>query len=30
MSAPIAVVAEHFGFTVEHVVESAKKAMAAG
>jgi transketolase len=29
MSAPIAVVAEHFGFTVDHVVESAKKAMAA-
>jgi transketolase len=30
MSAPIAVVAEHFGFTVDRVVESAKKAMAAG
>jgi transketolase len=29
MSAPIAVVAEHFGFTVERVVESAKQAMAA-
>jgi transketolase len=29
MSAPIAVVAEHFGFTVDRVVESAKKVMAA-
>jgi transketolase len=29
MSAPIAVVAEHFGFTVEHVVEAAKKTLAA-
>jgi transketolase len=29
MSAPIAVVAEHFGFTVERVVDSAKQAMAA-
>jgi transketolase len=30
MSAPIAVVTEHFGFTVDRVVESAKQAMAAG
>ena len=30
MSAPIAVVAEHFGFTVEHVLASAKQAIAAG
>jgi transketolase len=30
MSAPIAVVAEHFGFTVDRVVASAKQAMAAG
>jgi len=29
MSAPIAVVAEHFGFTVDRVVEAAKKTMAA-
>jgi transketolase len=29
MSAPIAVVAEHFGFTPERVAEAAKKAMAA-
>ena len=29
MSAPIEVVAEHFGFTVEHVVEAAKQAIAA-
>jgi transketolase len=28
MSAPIAVVAEHFGFTVERVVEAAKQAIA--
>ena len=28
MSAPIKVVAEHFGFTVEHVVSSAKQAIA--
>ncbi len=30
MSAPIAIVTKHFGFTVEHVVESAKQAIAAG
>jgi transketolase len=30
MSAPIAVVAEHFGFTVEHVLAAAKQAIAAG
>ena len=30
LSAPIAVVAEHFGFTVEKVVEAAKQAIAAG
>ena len=30
MSAPIAVVTKHFGFTVERVVESAKQAIAAG
>ena len=29
MSAPIAVVAEHFGFTVERVVKAAKQTMAA-
>ena len=29
MSAPIAVVAAHFGFTVEHVVEAAKQTIAA-
>ncbi len=29
MSAPIAVVAEHFGFTVEHVVQAAHQAIAA-
>jgi len=29
MSAPISVVAEHFGFTVESVVEAAKQAIAA-
>ncbi len=29
MSAPIAAAAEHFGFTVEKVVEAAKKALAA-
>jgi len=28
MSAPIAVVTEHFGFTVEHVVKAAKQAIA--
>ena len=28
MSAPIAVVAEHFGFTAEHVVDAAKQAIA--
>ena len=28
MSAPIKVVAEHFGFTVERVVAAAKQAMA--
>ncbi len=27
MSAPIKVVAEHFGFTTEHVVAAAKQAM---
>ena len=30
MSAPIAAVAEHFGFTVEHVVAAAKQAIAGG
>jgi transketolase len=30
MSAPIAIVTKHFGFTVEHVVESAKQVIAAG
>jgi transketolase len=30
MSAPIAVVAEHFGFTVDHVVDAAKQAMDQG
>ena len=30
MSAPIAVVAEHFGFTVEHVLAAAKLAIAGG
>ena len=30
MSAPMKVVAEHFGFTVEHVVEAARQAIAAG
>jgi transketolase len=30
MSAPIAVVAAHFGFTVEHVLAAAKQAIAAG
>jgi transketolase len=30
MSAPIAAVAQHFGFTVDRVVETAKQAMAAG
>jgi transketolase len=29
MSAPIAVVAEHFGFTVEHVMQAANQAIAA-
>ena len=29
MSAPIAVAAEHFGFTIERVVEAAKQTMAA-
>jgi transketolase len=29
MSAPIAVVAEHFGFTVERVFDAAKRAIAA-
>ena len=29
MSAPIAVVAEHFGFTVEHVMQAANQALAA-
>jgi transketolase len=29
MSAPIAVVAEHFGFTADRIVEAAKKTMAA-
>jgi transketolase len=29
LSAPIAVVAEHFGFTIEHVLEAAKQAIAA-
>jgi transketolase len=29
LSAPIAVVAQHFGFTVEHVVDAAKQAIAA-
>ena len=28
MSAPIKVVAEHFGFTIEHVVAAAKQALA--
>ena len=30
LSAPIAVVAEHFGFTVDRVVGAAKQAIAAG
>jgi transketolase len=30
MSAPIAAVLEHFGFTPDKVVEAAKKALAAG
>ncbi len=30
MSAPIAAVAQHFGFTPDRVVETAKQAMAAG
>ncbi|HEY1932453.1 MAG TPA: transketolase [Acetobacteraceae bacterium] len=30
MSAPIAVVAQHFGFTVEHVMAAAKQAIAGG
>lgn len=30
MSAPIAVVAEHFGFTVNHVVDTAKRAIDRG
>jgi transketolase len=30
MSAPIAAVAQHFGFTPDRVVEIAKQAMAAG
>jgi transketolase len=30
MSAPIAVVAEHFGFTPDRVVAAAKQTMAAG
>ena len=29
MSAPIAVAAEHFGFTIEHVVAAAKQTLAA-
>jgi transketolase len=29
LSAPIAVAAEHFGFTVERVVKAAKQAMSA-
>jgi transketolase len=28
MSAPMKVVMEHFGFTVEHVVSAAKQAIA--
>jgi transketolase len=28
MSAPIAVVTKHFGFTADHIVDAAKKTMA--